>query len=409
MQILEARPKKNWGRQAAVQEHDFNFISRGAIPGQWYAVFQEGQFVGHAIINRTAKHLGYFIKTSLEQGMADSPRQTFATPELALAVDEEAWVKNYIQTKLSAALAYRQRLADFTVGRLCYGIEDGLPGLIIDLYQNCVIYQINLAGIDRFRREVHTWLAAQFPEHQIFNLENPAYRQSEGLCSYQEHPVTGVIKFTENGLHYAMEASVLQKMGHYFDHARNRQRCAEVIKQLARQEHLISGLDLFCYGGSWGLNLLKAGVEHFDFVDQGNFAQTIEQHLAINGLAGRGTFFREDVFRFLAAPPRQKYQVVVCDPPAFSKGAQKSPIGGYRKLYRALLPHLAERALVVVASCTHGIGLAELDQVIQQAWPNQRMALLDLGGHNFDHPISSLSSASYYLKYLLYLVENPGI
>ena len=63
-------------------------------------------------------------------------------------------------------------------------------------------------------------------------------------------------------------------------------------------------------------------------------------------------------------------------------------------------------ALVAVASCTHGIGLTELDQIIQQAWPKKRITLLDLGGHNYDHPITSLSSSSYYLKYLLYLVEN---
>ncbi|MBP5297014.1 MAG: class I SAM-dependent methyltransferase [Bacteriovoracaceae bacterium] len=387
------------GRVVAVEEKDFAFVSKGLIPGQWVAVFQEEKLVGLAIINRFSKHFGQLIKS-----VAFHP--SLATPQLATQVEEAEFVPPYIRQKLGQAWLRRQRFGAFSQGRLCYGGEDDLPGLIIDLYQNCVIYQINLAGVDRFRAVVHQWLNERFPDRAIFNLENPVYRQAEGLSSYREHPVEGEIKFLENGLEYVIDAAVMQKIGHYFDHARNRQRCAEVVRQFRATQNLAYGLDLFCYGGSWGLNLLKAGVEQVDFVDQGNFGATLARHLALNGLAGRGTFWRDDVFNFLAAPPKKQYQVVVCDPPAFAKSGQKSPQVGYTKLYRLLGPHLASPALVAVASCTQGIGLSELDQIIQQVWPQKRITLLDLGGHNYDHPITSLRSKSYYLKYLLYLVEN---
>jgi len=410
MQILELRPKRcGGGHGVAVHEHDFAFVSRGTIPGQWYAVFQEGHFVGHAIINLAAQNLGYLLKTAgdhlLQGNDVVSIAATFATPAQALAVDEASWVKNYLAAKLAAAVARRQRFGDFAAGRLCYGLEDDLPGLVIDLYQNCVIYQINLAGIDRFRNEIHAWLAQHFPQHTIFNLENMAYRQREGLCAYQEHPVTGVIKFSENGLHYAIPAEVMQKIGHYFDHARNRQRTEEILTQLRKRLDFQNGLDLFCYAGSWGLHLLRAGVAQVDFVDQGNLGATVAEHLAINGFAGRGAFYREDVFKFLGQTQKQ-YQVVVCDPPAFRKGQSTSPKVGYEKLYRLILPHLASPAVVAIASCTQGIAWQEIDKLIQTSWPHKRLTLLDLGGHNYDHPISSFASPSFYLKHLLYLVED---
>ncbi|MBP5296457.1 MAG: class I SAM-dependent methyltransferase, partial [Bacteriovoracaceae bacterium] len=346
MRVLELRPGKKFkGHGMAVQEHDFVFVSKGTIPGEWLAVFQEGRFVGHAILNLTAQHLGYFLKTSQDQrplsaAFPEVSAVTFAGPAQAQAIREESWVKDYLRAKLAAALERRQRFGNFTSGRLCYGIEDDLPGLVIDLYQNCVIYQINLAGIDRFREVIHTWLEQTLAPREIFNLENPLYRQQEGLCAYQDHPVTGEIKFTENGLHYAIKADVMQKIGHYFDHARNRQRAEEILAQLQPRLKFQKGLDLFCYAGSWGLHLLRAGVGQVDFIDQGNFGATIAQHLALNGFAGRGHFQREDVFKFLGQS-KDQYDVVVCDPPAFRKGQSTSPKIGYEKLYRLILPHLA--------------------------------------------------------------------
>lgn len=158
--------------------------------------------------------------------------------------------------------------------------------------------------------------------------------------------------------------------------------------------------------------MLSAGVEHVEFVDQGNMEEVTNSHLQMNGFSGRGKFTRSDVFKFIdgAIAAGNKYDVIVSDPPAFTKSEKNKlmALQGYEKLHLKAMKLLNDQALMVVASCTHHVNYEELDKTIQDAAikNSQKVHLLDLGAQGFDHPFSGFNDKSFYIKYLVYFVSR---
>jgi 23S rRNA (cytosine1962-C5)-methyltransferase len=173
-----------------------------------------------------------------------------------------------------------------------------------------------------------------------------------------------------------------------------------------------NGLDLFSYVGSWGLHLLAAGVTFVEFVDQGQMRSAIEDNLELNKFSNRGNFIRSDVFKFLdqALVQNKKYDIIVSDPPAFTKSEKNkmAALQGYEKLHMKAMKLLNNEAVMVVASCTHYVNYEELDKTVQDAAfrNGQSIQLLDLGGQGFDHPMTGLRDKSFYIKYLVYYVNR---
>ncbi|MBC7429012.1 MAG: hypothetical protein H7336_10395, partial [Bacteriovorax sp.] len=118
------------------------------------------------------------------------------------------------------------------------------------------------------------------------------------------------------------------------------------------------------------------------------------------------------VFKFLdtTAASGKKYDVIVSDPPAFTKSEKNKAqaIQGYEKLHLKTMKILSDEAVMVVASCTHHVNYDELDKTVQDAaLKNSRKAhLLDLGVQGFDHPFSGFKDKSFYIKYLVYSVTR---
>jgi 23S rRNA (cytosine1962-C5)-methyltransferase len=173
-----------------------------------------------------------------------------------------------------------------------------------------------------------------------------------------------------------------------------------------------TGLDLFSYVGSWGLHLLKAGVEQVDFVDQGDMDQSLKKNLELNSFLNRGNFIRKDVFKFLdeANGTNKSWDIIVSDPPAFTKSEKNkhAAIQGYEKLHQKALKLVNDNGLFVAASCTHYVDINELDKTVQDAAfrNGQKLQLLDVGVQGHDHPMTGFKDKGFYIKYLLYLVQR---
>lgn len=314
-----------------------------------------------------------------------------------------------IKKNISHAISYRASIGYGTNSRLIYGVEDGLPGLILDSYQNCAILQINTAGIDLYRNEIKDYIQSKIDQDVLF-LDHKAYRDMEELPLFENDQLPEEIEILESGLQYRINKQLMQKVGYYYDHRENRCKFEELIKRLSIKPK--SGLDLFTYVGSWGLHLLRAGVESVEFVDQANMEEVLNKHLEINHFSNRGKFTRADVFKFLDEKVNddQKYDVIVCDPPAFSKNIKdkKAAIKGYEKLYMRIFKMMDSGGLLAAASCTQNISIAELDDCVNKAALKNgvRIRLVDTGIQGLDHPIRNLESKSNYIKYLAYKVEN---
>ena len=315
----------------------------------------------------------------------------------------------YVISKVQLAIKNRERYDYEKCCRLIYGQADSLPGLVVDCYSNAVIVQISSAGMDKYREKIKEILESSFGDI-IYFLDNEKYRLKEGLPIYEKDNLPEVIKIKENKFDYEITREQLQKIGYYYDHRENRSKLENVLERLNR--NFTNGLDLFCYIGSWGMHLLRAGAENVTFVDQANMENVVTRNCEINDYSkSQIDFERSDVFKYLdkKVSDGSKFDVIVCDPPAFNKSSKTkgSSLIGYEKLYQRIFKILESDSVLAAASCTQNVTLEDLDACVQKMAKKvgRRVQLVDLGLQGFDHPIESLKSRSNYIKYLCYIVE----
>ena len=366
-------------------EKDIETSVKSFQPGEWVSVCSENKkYLGFINSNVVA---GPVLRVIGEVSGNDEPKT------IVLGLIQEAFDR-------------RDIFKSYKNYRLCYGESDRLPGLLVDVFTNYVLVQINTAGIDRFREEIKVFLAALYPERNVILFDNEAYRKNEMLPLFENSSVDEV-QVEESNFKYVINGETIQKIGYYFDHRENRLKLERFLSEIT---HLSKGLDLFSYIGSWGLHLLRGGVENVEFVDQANMSENISSSLLLNGLEGRGQFIRKDVFSYLdgCIQKNQKFDIIVSDPPAFSKSEKnlKKALGGYEKLHAKCLKILNDSGYYVAASCTHGVSIEDLDQTVLKASGRigKRVHLLDVGIQGWDHPFEGLSSKAFYIKYLLYKV-----
>ncbi len=368
-----------------LSQNDIEDSIKSFRPGEWcHFIYKKRKFIGFVNPNSTRKKNITIINSNEEQAL------------------------ELIKNKIQRAVQYRTKVGYGHQARLIYGDEDGLPGLIVDGYKNCAIVQINTAGLDGFRTEIYEILTSLLPTKVIL-LDNKKYREIEQLPLYEGGELPETIDIEETGFTYSISRKMMQKIGYYYDHRENRRKFEELLKRTGNEYK--TGLDLFTYVGSWGLHLLRAGVAHVEFVDQADMSEVIKKHLTINDFSGLGEFTRGDVFKFLddSILSGKKYDVIVCDPPAFSKSYKdkKAAVKGYEKLYNKIFKMMNDGGILAAASCTQNINMSELDQcVLKGALKNNvKVRLIDTGIQGLDHPVTSLESKSNYIKYLAYKVE----
>jgi 23S rRNA (cytosine1962-C5)-methyltransferase len=200
----------------------------------------------------------------------------------------------------------------------------------------------------------------------------------------------------------------MQKIGYYYDHRMCRNMLSTILDSY--NQKLQYGLDLFCYVGSWGLTMLKGPVQEVEFVDQGDFEESVTRNVAKNKINKKIKFTRKDVFKFLESAEKNHYDIIVCDPPAFSKSrqTQDNALFGYKKIYKMILPLLKENSFLVVASCTKNVTWEDLDQIINNESKKLLLKpmLLDIGMQGFDHKTKSMKDKANYIKCLIYYFEK---
>lgn len=383
-----------------LSEKDVDEIPRGLIPGEWICIVDPSAQKKYISYINPGADIFFKIK------ILKSTEWTFDTNQ----AEEKVAVK-YIEELLSAAIRKREIFSDYQQGaRLVYGTSDSLPGLIVDKYKKYILIQVNTAGLDRFRDVIRSKIKSYFQNHEVIFYDNEEYRKVEVLPLHEKESIDDNLEVQENSLAYQIPKAIMQKIGYYYDHRENRARLRSLLLRLNIKKE--RGLDLFSYVGSWGLHLLSAGMNSVDFVDQGQMSSAIESNLELNNFSGKGKFVRSDVFKFLDAAlvENKKYDVIVSDPPAFTKSEKNkvTALQGYEKLHVKAMKLLNDEGIMVVASCTHYASHEELDKTVQDAAfrNGQKVQLLDIGAQGFDHPMMGLKDKSFYIKYLVYYVNR---
>ncbi|HLY73102.1 MAG TPA: class I SAM-dependent rRNA methyltransferase [Planctomycetota bacterium] len=295
-----------------------------------------------------------------------------------------------IEKRLRAALAFRETLGIASDAyRVCHSEGDGLSGLIVDRYANVHSIEIFSLGMLKQLDVVRKVFPGAFVQADARTQE------LEGFTLAAEKPPEGVV-IQEHGVQFRVDFARGHKTGFFCDQRENRRAVAD----LSRGKNL---LDLCCYTGGFAVSAAKAGATRVVGVDMDEEAlETARQNARLNRV--KVDFFHQDVFNYLKQC-REKFDVVVLDPPKMAREAEDLPKArrGYHDLNALASRVVRPGGILVSCSCTGLVAAEEFLQIVQRA-SERELRTFRIAGAGPDHPVSSLYPEGRYLKVLYSLV-----
>ncbi|MCB1735635.1 MAG: class I SAM-dependent rRNA methyltransferase [Gammaproteobacteria bacterium] len=303
--------------------------------------------------------------------------------------------------RINVALALREKLFDKPYYRLVFGEADGLPGLVVDRYDNVLVAQITTAGMERIRDDIAAALDKVIKPLALLWRNDTGSRELEGLPSYVEAAL-GVVPATvaviEGDARFHIDPIQGQKTGWFYDQRDNRERLGRYAKG-ARV------LDLFSYAGAWGIRAVQSGASEAVCVDASAGAiEQVEANAELNGLTGRVAGLRGDVFEVLKnlRAERERFDIVITDPPAFIKRRKDFKEGrlAYRRLNQMAMQVMSKDGILVACSCSHHLPREELQTVVFESarHVDRDLQVLEHGYQAPDHPVHPGIPETSYLK-----------
>ena len=320
----------------------------------------------------------------------------------------------FLKDRVRAAWNYRRHVIDTSSCRVIFGEADFLPGLTIDKYEDVLVVESLALGSEKLKGFVLQALVEVLAEdgirvRGIYERSDARVREKEGLERFKgflTEPFETRVPIKENGISYIVDVENGQKTGFFLDQKDNRR----AIHKICRGADV---LDCFTHTGSFGLNAAIAGASHVLSVDASDLAiEQARENAALNGLEKIVDYRVADVFELLPALAAEKklYDVVILDPPAFTKSRNsiKAAARGYREINLRGMKLVKDGGFLVTCSCSHFMDPDLFAKTIQEAARDARKRLrqVEFRTQAPDHPILWASDESYYLKFYIFQVTE---
>ena len=340
-------------------------------------VTSTGRLVGYGFINHASKIIVRILTRD-------------ETP-----IDRLLFLERVLKAKKQReALGYKDNY------RAVFSESDDLPGLIVDKYRDHLSVQILTLGMDQRRDMIVDVLKEAFSPACIYERSDVASRQKEGLPErkgllYGE--LDKDLTITENGLTLAIDIENGQKTGYFLDQKETR----AAVTRYAEGRNM---LDLFCNQGGFSLNAAKGGAREITAVDVSESALLqVNKNAALNGFT-RVKTEKADVFAFLREEKaaKRKYDLIVLDPPAFTKSADtvKEGYKGYLTTNAQALALLSDGGVMFTCSCSRFMTIPLFLKMIEEASAiaKVKVKLLEVRTQAPDHAALVGMDDALYLK-----------
>ena len=320
--------------------------------------------------------------------------------------------EDFLRMRVLQAWEYRKKVVDTSSCRVIFGEADFLPGLVVDKFADVLVVQSLALGIDHIKGQILQYLTEILAQdgiviRGIYERSDAKVRRQEGMELYKGfmgEAFDTKVQIEENGVRYCVDVENGQKTGFFLDQKNNR----KAIQRLCGGAHV---LDCFTHTGSFALNAGLAGAKHVLGVDASETGITqAEENARLNGLSHVVKFQCADVFELLPAfeRQRQKFDVVILDPPAFTKARNsvKNAVKGYREINLRGIKLVKNGGFLATCSCSHFMTQEMLAKTILQAAGSAHRRLRQVEFHTQapDHPILWAADESYYLKFFIFQV-----
>ena len=310
----------------------------------------------------------------------------------------------FFYEKIKTAWAYRQQLGYTENCRLVFGEADGLPALIIDKFNDYFVLQTLSLGIDIWKPAIVDALQKIFSPKGIYERNDVPVRELEGLTQVKDFltdPFPTEIIIKENDLQFYVNIETGQKTGYFLDQQDNRRAIKEIVKGA-------DVLGAFTYTGTFEIHAAHYGAKSVLGIDisEGAVAQA-NKNAALNKLEHIVKFEAMNAFDVLKKWGKEgrKYDVVMLDPPAFTKSRNNidKAVTGYKEINLRGMQMLRNGGFLVTSSCTNLVSPELFLETIQMAaWDaKKRIRQVTYQSQSSDHPIIWGMENTHYLKFLI--------
>lgn len=310
----------------------------------------------------------------------------------------------FIEARVRAACAYRRYVLNrpgTDSCRLIYGEADRLPGVIADQFGGVIVLQILALGMERWTDVIARTLIACMNPRCLLLSNDDAIRRKEGMecftrVLFGEMPEEVIIH--ENGIAMALDLTGGQKTGGFLDQKDNHL----YLRQFCRDARV---LDCFCYAGGFALNAAAGGAREVTAVDISEGAvELVRRNAELNGAVLRAVCANGFDFLRERVKDKAQYDVIVLDPPAFTKAKANmaSACRGYKEIALSAMRLLPAGGVLATHSCSYHMPEETFVSTVFSAAQdlNRRVRVITLRRQDIDHPVLAGYPESHYLKSL---------
>lgn len=314
--------------------------------------------------------------------------------------------RDWLRARLAAALDLRVRLGLGAFCRIVHAEGDALPGLVVDRFGDTLVVQPNALWLEDRLPEIGDLLGDLTGARCIVKNGTSRARAAEGLPeetallrgSAPEAP----LDVPMNAAVYKADVMGGQKTGLFYDQRPNHAFAAS----LANGARV---LDVFSHVGGFSLACLAAGADRALAVDAAQPALDLAVAGAhATGVADRFATRKGDAFHAMTALAEEgaRFDIVICDPPAFapSRQALEQGLRAYERTARLAADLVAPGGTVILCSCSHAADLAKFRMAclrgLGRAGRDPR--LIHTGFAGPDHPQHPALTETGYLKALAF-------
>ena len=258
-----------------------------------------------------------------------------------------------------------------------------------------------MASMEQQKEAVITALEKVIKPKVIVLRNDSLSRKPEQLESYVETALGASpenVLVEENGTAFEIDVITGQKTGWFYDHRMNRARMQHYVKD-ARV------LDVFSYIGGWGIQALTAGASDVMCIETSSTAiDRIHHNAELNNAGDKVATVEGDAFEALKGlrQEREKFDVVIVDPPAFIKRKKdyKEGLNAYRRINQMAMQVLNKDGYLITASCSYHLGHEQLNDTILKSGRHvdRNAQIIEQGHQGPDHPVHPAIPETNYLK-----------
>ena len=303
---------------------------------------------------------------------------------------DQSWIGKKIATAYDRRIPLLQ--TDTNSYRLIFGENDGMPSLIVDVYDEVAVIKLYSLIWKYYMQDIleavlhHTGVKTVVLRlsRNVQKLQKD-YKDGQIIHGVLEDPI---VVFREHGLLFSAHVIKGHKTGYFLDHRDNRRRIGELSEGK-------SVLDIFAYAGGFSVHALAGRAKRVISLDISKQAlEMAKQNVALNDLSANHNVMAIDAFEGMQKlqDKGQKFDIVIVDPPSFAKSAADviGAINSYRRLTRLAVPLVSKGGLLLSASCSsrvdkdtfYNLLVEELDK------EDRFYKIVDRTYHDVDHPIS---------------------